>query len=618
MSLPRCYAFLLACAAALAAAAAPLPDGVPVRGWTILSRSEADDMATIAAAPGYGINHIQLSHDLVMELKAMRDPAKAGLVNRLVDAAHGAGIHEVVVWDHALYALDYYPERFRTGPGGTLNLDDPDFWSWFKEDYRTMLDRLPRIDGLVLTFVDTGARSERQFSRRLTTNSQKLAAVVNAVADVVIGERHLSLYARTLASSNADYDTILGAVDLFQRPQVRLMMKETVEDFFLTSPKEGHAGAVPRPTLMEFDAAGEMNGQGIIANTWPDYFMQRWRDFQARPHVIGYTARTDRYGATRLVGRPGEIDLLALKLSTDDPQATSEKAYDRFISTHYGAAAVPEVKAAFRNAWDIVTSELYTLGNITATHSHLEPEPFSASYINYASGKWYAIPILTVGHGVDREFHSWRDVVQHIAPACAKDPSNIPWNEVPWVLERGWVKPGEAMDEEYLGYITTEKDYGVRLAEDSVAHIERARPVLTDADYRQLRAYFDCTLLTARLYSATARAYYGFRVWSRGGAYQTPAVAAAVRDGLQGITRWAAAVRAYPNPPPVGQWNWARDADVAEDYARWISAEGWPRDSDAEERVLQKALPDDLLYDGFNVHSANPDAGMTFPGAAAR
>src|SRR5205814_278769 len=98
--------------------------------------------------------------------------------------------------DHAFYSLDYYPEKFRTGPGGTIDLDNPEFWEWFKADYRAMLDRVPNADGIVLTFIETGARAERQHSVKLKTDQEKLAAVVDAVADVVIGERKLNLYAR--------------------------------------------------------------------------------------------------------------------------------------------------------------------------------------------------------------------------------------------------------------------------------------------------------------------------------------------------------------------------------------------------------------------------------------
>ena len=173
--------------ASTAAAHGPLRDDEPVRGWTILSDREVDDLAVIAAAPSYRINHLELSHEVVMDLNEVRDEKKRALVNRLVDSAHAAGIREVVVWDHALYSLAYYPARFRTGPNGTIDLDDPAFWAWLKQDYREMLDRVPAVDGVVLTFIETGARAERQHSRVMATPQEKLAAVVNAVADVVIG-----------------------------------------------------------------------------------------------------------------------------------------------------------------------------------------------------------------------------------------------------------------------------------------------------------------------------------------------------------------------------------------------------------------------------------------------
>jgi hypothetical protein len=75
----------------------PLASDLPVRGWTILSSSEPDALATIAAAPDFGINHIELSHQIVAELRELRNDSKSALVNRLIDAAHQAGISEVVL-----------------------------------------------------------------------------------------------------------------------------------------------------------------------------------------------------------------------------------------------------------------------------------------------------------------------------------------------------------------------------------------------------------------------------------------------------------------------------------------------------------------------------------------
>ena len=112
-----------------------LPHQETIRGWTILSESEEDAMAVIAAAPEYNINHLQISHNIVHDLREVRDSQKRALTNRLTRAAHDAGIGEVVVWDHALYDLDYYPQRFRTGPSGTLDLDNPDFWEKLTASY---------------------------------------------------------------------------------------------------------------------------------------------------------------------------------------------------------------------------------------------------------------------------------------------------------------------------------------------------------------------------------------------------------------------------------------------------------------------------------------------------
>jgi hypothetical protein len=557
------------------AAHGPLRDDEPVRGWTILSNSEVDDFATIAAAPKFRINHLELSHDVVMDLNEVRDEKKLGLVNRLADSAHAAGIREVVVWDHALYALAYYPERFRTGPGGTIDLDDPAFWAWLKQDYREMLDRVPAADGIVLTFVETGARAERQYSRVMTTPQEKLAAVVNAVADVVIGERHLNLYARTFSYTHAEYRAIIGAVNRF-RPGVRLLMKEAPHDFFLTHPNDFYAGTIARPTVIEFDAAGEFNGQGQIASTWPEYMLGRARDLLRRPHVIGYTARTDRYGGTRLVGHPAEIDLYALARFVEDSTVTADGVTSGFVAAHYGEAARPFVARAFRNAFDVVTSSLYTLGTNVANHSRLDYDAYPSSYARHVSGKWIEPPVAHVGHGVNRDLHYWRDVVDRIAPAATKEPKGAQWNEVPWVRDSGWIHPGERMDEATLRMVLTEKRYGVTKARESLRAIEEGRAVLRRADYRELHALFERTLLTARLHEGVASAYYGFRVWARGESARTPFVTRAIRDGLAEIAEVAATMRAYPSPPPVGQWEWAKDAETALKYRDWITA-GWPK-----------------------------------------
>ncbi len=552
----------------------PLEDGTSVRGWTILSKRGDDAMQVIAAARRYEINHLQLSHHLVMDLREMRDTAKRARVCRLIDAAHDKGIQEVVLWDHALYGLDYYPTRFRTGPGGTLDLDNADFWAWFAQDYRDMLDLVPNANGLVLTFVETGARAEAQHSNIHTTPAARLAAVVKAVAAVVIGERGLNLYIRTFSYTHAEYAMVIGAVNLLRDLRIRLMMKETPHDFFFTHPDDMYAGTLDLPTIMEFDTGNEFNGQGIIANTWPEYVLRRAHNLLYRPHVIGYVGRTDRYGDTRIVGRAGEVLLHALKRCAEDRNITSERVSDEFIEARYGAAAARPLAAAFSKAYEIVNCVLYTLGTSTANHSKLNYDPYPSSYARHVSGKWIDPPIVHMEHGINRSFHYWADVIEHLAPARFKASKAVAI-EAPFVLENRWLTHGEQMNAEYLAYILVEKGRGVSLAQQALADVVSANNDLAANDYIELHELFERTLLTACLHRAASAAYFGYRIWSRGAGHQSSTLLNIIWTGLEEMKETIEKIEAWPAFVPAGQWTWREDAAMARNYLQKIGETGW-------------------------------------------
>lgn len=567
----------------------PLDLNEPVKGWIILSDNPEEGMSVIDRAPEYDINHLQLSHDVIHDLRHVRDPQRLRLAKSFIKRAHEKGIREVVVWDRSLYNLSYYPDQFKTGPDGTIDLDNPAFWEWFKNDYREMLDMIPGIQGLILTFIETGARVENQHSTKLKSNQEKLAAVVNAVASVVIGERGLNLYARTFSYTYEEYENIVGAIELFEYPEIRLMMKETPHDFFLTHPNDFFAGKIDRPTIIEFDTGGEFNGQGVVANTWPQYILDRWSDFLSREHVIGYTARTDRYGDTRAVGRPSEINLYALKRYMEDNSLDADDIYDEFIVSTYGEAALPYIKAAFENAFDIVTSVFYTLGTNTTNHSELNYDPYKSHWARHVSGKWLDPPVVFVKHGVDRNFHYWTDIVNTLAPDWAK-AGGTQLNEVPWVVENKWLSRGELMDEDYLSYIKTEKAYGVKLSEEALAQIKQAKPHVAEAQYENLYHTFNRTLLTARLHEAVATAYFGYRIYARGEAFHTPALINDVSDALARTKEVAGLIQDYPVENPIGQWNWRDDAANAMRYYEWITQGTWPEETSGFETGLNGVI----------------------------
>jgi hypothetical protein len=551
----------------------PLPPGTPVRGWNVLTDHVPSGLKTIAAARRYGINHLQISHDVIHDLRHVREPGRLAIAQTYVEAARDAGIREVTFWDHSLYALSYYPGQFKTGPGGTIDLDDQAFWAWFKDDYRAMLAIAPPIDGLILTFVETGARVEQQHSDVLTTAEQKLAYLVDRVADVVVDEFGMNLYVRNFGYYPEEILRIIGAIELIEHDAVRVMNKETPHDFFLTHPVDTFTADLDRQVLVEFDTTGEFHGQGVVANTFPEVFVERWRHFEDQRNVIGYVARTDRYGDTAIIDTPTEINLYALKRAVEDPGVTADDVYDEFVAARYGRLAVPLVGRTLRDARESTLSTLYTLGLSTANHSELDYDPYGSGYHRHVSGKWLDPPVVHIRRTVNRTFHYWTDIVDHVAPLSAKR-SSIVDRELPWVVENGWLhRDTDLMTEEYLRYIVREKDHGVRLAERSLLQIKLSRFVLSARRHPELLALYERSLLTARLHRAVATAYFGYRVYvTHPGERQR--MARVVWRGLDEALAVARAIRDFDGPVPVGQWNWRADADQAELYHRRIS-QGW-------------------------------------------
>lgn len=537
--------------------------GRNVKGWILLSDNMEYAQRSINTAKEYGVNQLQLSHNIIHNLKEIKDEKVCAKVNRLIDFAHQKGIGEVLLWDHCLYSLDYYPDRFELKDSGLLDLDNPDFWAWLKEDYRQMLRKAEKADGLVLTFIETGAYAEKQHSDRMKTPQEKLAAVVNAVADVVVGEFKKKLYIRTFAYSTEEYENIIGCINLIQRDDITLMMKETPHDFFLTHPNNAYVGKINKPTIVEFDTGNEYNGQGVIANTWPEYVMRRWAAFSQFSNVIGYVARTDRYGNTSIVGTPNEIQLYALKRMGEKPSITSNQVYDEFITKKYGKKALPHLKKAFMKSFDIVTSVLYTLGTNTADHSTMNYANYAWSYSRHVPGRWLNPPTVYVGHDVNKSFHCWKNVINHIAPVKFKLRSSVCYREVKEVFDAGWIEPEERMDSTYYDYIVTEKRYGVRLAKEALDEVESAKPFLASDKYQQLYQLFYRTYLTASLHEAVATVYFGKRTCESKYGSPSPRIRQDIQTALVRITQIAHEMKQLTGTYPIGQYNWGHDADVA-------------------------------------------------------
>ncbi|NCB09681.1 MAG: hypothetical protein EOM73_16175, partial [Bacteroidia bacterium] len=207
---------------------------IKIYGWNILTDHMGTALETIEASKNYEVNQLQLSHEICHNLKDVKRQWNRNIVNNLTQPAHNAGIPEVLIWDHALYNLSYYPDRFKKN--GQINLDDPEFWGWLKDDYRKMLDKIPEINGIVLTLTETRNRVEDQYSEQWKAPAEKMAAFVDSVAAVVVTERGMKLYLRRLTSGKTERNKLSECFRLITCREITVMEKEAPHEFIITHP----------------------------------------------------------------------------------------------------------------------------------------------------------------------------------------------------------------------------------------------------------------------------------------------------------------------------------------------------------------------------------------------
>jgi hypothetical protein len=301
---------------------------------------------------------------------------------------------------------------------------------------------------------------------------------------------------------------------------------------------------------------------------------KRWKYYQQHPNVIGYVARTDRYRDTKIIDRPSEILLYALNAVNRDPGISDEQIYTEFIAEKYGEASVPYVFPAFKNAFEISTSSLYTLGLCMANHSTLSCD-YRSIYTRYVSGRWMDEPVIHIEHDVNRDFHYYKDVVNHLAPAHLKLEESRLFEEDSWLKEKDWIRQGEMITGEYLDYIIREKDYGVNLAEVSLDHIVEGKSKIRAAAYQDLYDTFYRTLIKAKLSRAAAKAYFAYRLWFSDEAGRNQEILDIFWSGIDEMNEMAGIARQSFGDSPGGGWSWEEDLETVTEYTERMTVSGW-------------------------------------------
>ncbi len=551
---------------------------VDIRGWNILSDNIDIAEETIYHAKNYNINHLQLSHHLIHNLKEVSDKNKLKKIKHLTTLAHSVGIEKVFIWDHALYKKSYYPSKFFNENTNQLNLDNQDFWRWFREDYKNKLEKIKMIDGIVLTFIETGMRIENQYSKLYPTSAQKFKKLIRELNSVVNLHFEMDLILRTFSYNDSEIENIVKVVNDINDNNIYIMIKESNHDFFITHPPNNLIDIIDhnKRIIVEFDAAHEFSGQGIVASIFPDFHFNKAKYFSKYKNVIGYSIRTDRYGNTSIINNPAEINLHSISKGFLKDYSSSDQVIKTYISKIYGVENIEKLFRIFNESGDIILSSFYTLGLNTARHSKLNFD-YRSIYTRHVSGRWLENPFIYVENGVNKKYHYWKDIVNYLSPKKHKSgegfykPKSSPNDsisymilnqlEIPEVINNGWLMPEELMNESFLEDILKEKKWSIKKTEELLSLVHNIKSDLDKKEYEKLERMFDRTLLTVRLRAAVAAVYYGDRIKPR-----TMNVLGIIDENKSEANKIIKELENYSHSYPIGEYNWKKDSELAKKY----------------------------------------------------
>jgi len=457
---------LLFCTTGMACAGRPLPKRV----WQLQDYNMPHIARVIELARRYGINEVQLSHNIVMSAEQVLENEKlAADINTICKHAHRNRVR-VSAWTHELSGVpaDFFVDN-------KVNLDDPKLWAWLNDKYNRVFDTCPNLDGIVLTFHETQASVYHDGSVVSSlTPPQRVAKLIDTLAGIC-GYRGKELVVRSFCHQPSELQSIKEGFAQAKSKFV-VMSKCQPHDwqpFYPHNPLIGDVGG--HPQIVEFDCGHEFLGQGDIPYIDVEYMKGRL-DYGLSKGVVGAVARIERYG-NHALDTPNWANVYVFSKLLQDPSRDPNRLLEEYVSQRYGKKAVAYVVPALERTFDIVNKTFFALRFWVTDHSRV------TSY-DYA-----------MGHVTERSTAKWDP-----------DPK---WAEI----EKRLMSP----DVSTLRQIQREKDEALALCKKSIQDIEQARTVLAASDYGELMTYFKREEAVVRTWRAHFDAIFSVRAYEVSG-----------------------------------------------------------------------------------------------------
>ncbi|HDH96171.1 MAG TPA: hypothetical protein ENF73_00400, partial [Proteobacteria bacterium] len=447
-------------------------------GWILLARDMDKVIEYIDAAEDFGINAVQLSHDIIMDIdEIIEDPDTAAFINEATEAAHANGI-EVYIWTHELNT---------DLPIVCFDPADP-FWEERRNVYRQALSMVPQVDGVVVSF--GSASPEPWWAMCLCDYCLNLPPTGNPILDllhshpverihllfdvlhrVVVSEFKKKLLIRTFIHLPAELDWMIEALHTSPISELAVMSKCVPQDwepFYPHNPVICDNGGFDQ--VVEFDLGAEYWGESAFPFAMLDYLKYRL-EHGLRCGIRGAFARIER-GSHAAFGTPNEMNIYAFSELLHDITRPTDEILKEWISQRYGVEPESDEGAALARALELTFDAVRKM--------------------YYVKGFW-----LEKGSDVPTDL-SGIDEMLFIRSLANWDPDY-----------RAWDAELKSPTKKTISDIAQEKHEATTLAREALDLLEVAGSAMADEDYQDLRRrlehLYDCTLIWNHIYQAAFR-----------------------------------------------------------------------------------------------------------------
>ncbi len=360
---------------------------LPWRSWQLQNDNEqVGDL--IAAAERFGVNNIQLSHNLVMFAhRLLQDEGKIERFNRYIELAHERGM-TVQVWTHEFAGIPREITKEKKW------FDGQAVWELLDDRYAQLFRVMPRLDGIVLTFHETDIKvfdveSDMPLAERVAKLINHLYRTCQRLDKTLV--------VRTFAYEPGQVEGIAEAFAMID-PKIMLMSKCVPHDWEVFYPHNLAIGQyADRQHIIEYDPGAEFYGQGHVPYLYPEYLHFRMQYARAR-NAYGYVARVERMGenppAVRGISEGSgwnELNLYAMKRYAEDPAVGAEQIWREYLAGRVGEGAyLAPLTEAMKLTDDVLNRCYFMLGCWYNNHSRLPSASYADGHIQYIR-KWHPV-----------------------------------------------------------------------------------------------------------------------------------------------------------------------------------------------------------------------------------